>query len=153
MSLAATLGFTRIGADDDVVILRAAVGAEHTNMHGTGHGGFVYALADEAFALASNAGDADAVAVSVHMDYFRAVRPGDLLEARAVAENVGRRLATYRVELRATPPGWSGEPDDAGGAPVDAPTGALGGPLVALFTGTVYRRERVAASDASRPSS
>mgnify|MGYP002737857315 FL=1 len=123
MSLADTLGFQQLLLERDHAVLRTMVGAGHTNMHGTGHGGFVYALADEAFALASNSGDADAVALSVHMDYFRAVRPGDVLMAEARAEHVGRRVATYRVEVRS-------------GDALEAP----GEELVALFTGTVYRR-------------
>src|SRR5690554_5147847 len=133
MSLADTLGFQQLLLERDHALLRAVVGAGHTNVHGTGHGGFVYALADEAFALASNSGDADAVALSVHMDYFRAVRPGDALVAEARAEHVGRRVATYRVEVR-----LAGEGESAG-----ANGGANGGAdVVALFTGTVYRRPR-----------
>src|SRR5690554_4488037 len=128
MSLADTLGFQQLLLERDHAKLRAVVGEGHTNMHGTGHGGFVYALADEAFALASNSGDADAVALSVHMDYFRAVRPGDSLVAEARAEHVGRRVATYRVEVRLAVDG--GGPDAQ---------------VVALFTGTVYRRARAEA--------
>lgn len=125
MSLAVTLGFQRAPAPDGAVRVRARVGEGHVNMHGTAHGGFLYALADEAFALASNAGDADAVALSTHMDYFRAVRVGDDVEAEARAEHLGRRVATYRIEVR------------VGAAPV------------ALFIGTVYRRPR----EEARPSS
>ncbi len=75
MSLASTLGFQQLVLEPDHALLRAEVGKNHTNMHGTGHGGFVYALADEAFALASNSGDADAVALSVHMDTSRPCTP------------------------------------------------------------------------------
>lgn len=124
MSFAVTLGFERAPAPDGVVRLRARVGEGHVNMHGTAHGGFLYALADEAFALASNAGDADAVALSTHMDYFRAVRVGDDLEAEARAEHLGRRVATYRIDVR------------------------VGAEPVALFVGTVYRRPR----EEARPS-
>lgn len=134
MSLADTLGFQQLLLERDHAVLRTMVGAGHTNMHGTGHGGFVYALADEAFALASNSGDADAVALSVHMDYFRAVRPGDALVAEARAEHVGRRVATYRVEVR-----LDGEGEDAARE------------VVALFTGTVYRRARSEAGASARP--
>ena len=42
----------------------------HLNLHGTVHGGFLYALADSAFALASNS-RGPAVALSCRMDYFR----------------------------------------------------------------------------------
>lgn len=135
MSLANTLGFQQLLLTRDHARLRAVVGEGHTNMHGTGHGGFVYALADEAFALASNSGDADAVALSVHMDYFRAVRPGDALVAEARAEHLGRRVATYRVEVRLA---GTAEADDA--------------ELVALFTGTVYRRPRQETATRTQPS-
>ncbi|MEZ0347769.1 MAG: hydroxyphenylacetyl-CoA thioesterase PaaI [Thermus sp.] len=86
----------------------------HLNLHGTAHGGFLYALADSAFALASNS-RGPAVALSCRMDYFRPLYPGALVEARAVEVNLSRRTATYRVEVVSE------------------------GKLVALFTGTVFR--------------
>ena len=86
------------------------VRADHLNLHGTAHGGFLYALADSAFALASNT-RGPAVALSCRMDYFRPLGAG----ARAVEVNLSRRTATYRVEVVSE------------------------GKLVALFTGTVFR--------------
>ncbi|MFN3368760.1 MAG: phenylacetic acid degradation protein PaaD, partial [Thermus sp.] len=35
-------------------VVSGVVGEAHLNLHGTAHGGFLYALADSAFALASN---------------------------------------------------------------------------------------------------
>jgi len=96
----------------------AAVGgrveARHLNLHGTAHGGFLYALADSAFALASNA-RGPAVALSCRMDYFRPLALGAEVEARAVEVHLSRRTATYRVEVVSE------------------------GKLVALFTETVFR--------------
>lgn len=97
--------------------LVARVRPEHLNFHGSCHGGFLYSLADAAFALASNAHPVAAVALSTHMEYFKAVHEGEALEARASEENLGRRTATYRIEIR------------------------RGAELVALFTGTVFRKE------------
>jgi acyl-CoA thioesterase len=97
--------------------LGARVGPQHLNFHGSCHGGFLYSLADAAFALASNSHGVAAVALSTHMEYFKAVREGDALEALATEENLGRRTATYRIEIR------------------------RGAELVALFTGTVFRKE------------
>lgn len=131
MSFARLLGFEALPAEVGAARLRATVGVEHLNMHGSAHGGFLYSLADEAFARASNSREADAVALSVAMEYFRAVLPGDVLEARASEEHLGRHVATYRVEVlreRAV---------DAGVAAFE---------VVALFTGTVYRRDRRAAT-------
>jgi len=97
--------------------LSARVGPQHLNLHGSCHGGFLYSLADAAFALASNSHKVAAVALSTHMEYFKAVREGEVLEAIATEENLGRRTATYRVEIR------------------------RGVERVALFTGTVFRKE------------
>jgi len=94
--------------------LRAVVGPQHTNFHNTAHGSFLYALADEAFALACNS-RGPAVALSTRMDYFRPVRAGDVVEARAREVHVGGRTSTYEVEL------------------------SSGGSLVALFIGMAYR--------------
>lgn len=89
---------------------------EHLNMHGSAHGGFIYSLADGAFALASNSHDVPAVALSTHIEYLEAGRAGDELEAVAEEIYLGYRTAHYRVQVRR-----------------DAK-------LIAVFTGTVYRR-------------
>jgi acyl-CoA thioesterase len=127
VSFARLLAFEALQAEAGRARLRATVGPEHVNMHGSAHGGFLYSLADEAFAVASNSREADAVALSVTMDYFRAVFPGDVLEARASEEHLGRRVATYRVEVLRERPDEDGHVDTE---------------PVALFLGTVYRRER-----------
>lgn len=96
-------------------IVAAWVKPEHLNIHGACHGGFLYSLADAAFALASNAHDIPAVALTTQMQYFKPVNVGDYLEAHASQENLGRRTATYRIEILS------------------------GARKVALFTGTVFR--------------
>lgn len=88
---------------------------EHTNSLGSAHGGFLYSIADAAFALASNSHGAIAVALSTHMEYLAPTKPGDLIEAIATEAHLGRRAAVYQIELR------------------------VGETLVALFTGTVHR--------------
>lgn len=95
-------------------VVAGEVRAEHLNLHGTVHGGFLYALADSAFALASHS-RGPAVALSCRMDYFRPLSAGARVEARAQEVNLSRRTATYRVEVVSE------------------------GKLVALFTGTVFR--------------
>lgn len=89
---------------------------EHLNNWGSAHGGFLYAMADAAFALASNSHGALAVALSTHMEYLRPCRPGDLLTAVATEVHLSRRVGVYRIEIR------------------------TGDVLVAVFTGTAHRR-------------
>ncbi|HXF69508.1 MAG TPA: hydroxyphenylacetyl-CoA thioesterase PaaI [Thermoflexus sp.] len=88
---------------------------EHLNLHGTAHGGFLYTLADAAFALASNSHGIRAVALSTHMEFLRPVQAGDQMEAIAEEIYRGTRMALYRVEVRRQ------------------------GEAVAWFTGWVYR--------------
>ena len=83
-------------------VVAGEVRADHLNLHGTAHGGFLYALADSAFALASNT-RGPAVALSCRMDYFRPLGAGARVEARAVEVNLSRRTATYRVEVVSAP--------------------------------------------------
>ena len=125
MSYAASLGMQVLQASPELTRVTLTVTEAGLNMHGTAHGGLIFSLADEAFAVISNL-EAQAVAADTHMSFFRAARAGDRLIARATPERVGRTLATYRVEVRR----------------VEGPGEEEGGELLALFTGTVARRER-----------
>lgn len=89
---------------------------EFLNSWGSAHGGFLYSLADAAFALASNSHGTLAVALAAHIEYLQASSSGAAVEALATEVHLGRRTAVYRVEVRSGPN------------------------LLAIFTGTVYRR-------------
>ncbi len=113
----AHLGFEVVAVGEGQARLVARVRPEHLNLHGSAHGGFLYALADAAFAFASNSRGVPAVALSAHIEYFRPAHEGDVLEAVATETHLGRRVATYQVRI------------------------CKDTTLVALFTGTVYRME------------
>lgn len=89
---------------------------EHLNNWGSAHGGLLFSLADSAFALASNSHGTLAVALSAHMEYVKATKVGDTVEAIAREVSLTRGTGVYQVEVR------------------------RGDELIALFTGTVYRR-------------
>ncbi|MFB9993703.1 hotdog fold thioesterase [Deinococcus oregonensis] len=124
MTYAATLGITVLLATPQRTHLTLTVSGAGLNMHGTAHGGLLFSLADEAFAVISNL-EAQAVAVETHLSFFQAAREGDVLHAIATPERVGRTLATYRVELRRRSASNNSAED---------------GELLALFLGTVSRR-------------
>lgn len=69
------------------------------NFHGTPHGGAVYALADAAFAAASNARGQTAVALETNISYLEAVPVGETLAATAEETHDGGRTAEYEVEV------------------------------------------------------
>ena len=63
------------------------------------HGGFVFTLADTAFAFACNAYDDVTVAGAASIDFLRPVFLGDELKAVALEEHRGRRGGVYAAEV------------------------------------------------------
>ncbi len=108
------LGIEEIEKGEGWAKVVATVGPQHLNFHGYAHGSFIYALADEAFALACNS-RGPAVGRSTTMEFFLPVRQDARLEAVAREVYLGGRTSSYLVEVR----GEDG--------------------LVALFLGTAYR--------------
>jgi len=96
--------------------LQVQLKPEHLNNWGSAHGGLLFSLADSAFALASNSHGPLAVALSAHIEFLKPSRVGDTLAATATEINRTQRTAVYRIEVR------------------------TGESLVALFTGTVFRK-------------
>jgi acyl-CoA thioesterase len=97
--------------------VRGTVRPEHLNSLGMAHGGYLYTLADTAFAFASNSRGVSAVAISAHMEYLQSGCEGDTLEATATEVHLGYRTSVYRAEVR------------------------KGDTLLAIFTGTAYRMQ------------
>ena len=65
------------------------------NLHAVAHGGAIFALADQAFGMAANCGEADRVAVSVHIQYIAPASGSLVAIAEKVADN--GRYSTFRV--------------------------------------------------------
>lgn len=63
--------------------LSMTVAPHMTNGHGMAHGGYVFALADSAFAFACNAHDERAVAAQCQIAYLRPAKLGERLTAEA----------------------------------------------------------------------
>jgi len=93
------------------------VTSDMLNAVGITHGGVTFALADFAFAVASNSHGKAAVAITAQINYPSASRVGEQLVAEAREANRTGRTGLYNIEVR------NGE-----------------GKLMAQFTGTVYRR-------------
>lgn len=76
---------------------RLTIEESHLNFHGIPHGGAIYALADAAFAAASNAEGTDAYALETNISYLEAVPAGTVLEAAADRTHETSRTAEYEV--------------------------------------------------------
>jgi acyl-CoA thioesterase len=114
---AARNGIELLEVAEGRALARLTVSAEHLNAAGVVQGGAVFTLADFAFAAASNSRGNVALAIEAHVTFLRAVRSGVLL-AEAKEEGGSRRLSTCTVRVT----------DEKG-------------ELVALFTGTAYRKD------------
>jgi acyl-CoA thioesterase len=69
------------------------------NGHGICHGGFVFALADSAFAFACNSFNRRTVAQSNTITYLRPARLGETLTARAVQTAIAGRSGITDVTV------------------------------------------------------
>lgn len=89
---------------------------EMLNGHNTCHGGYIFTLADSAFAYACNSHNQNTVASACHIDFLAPARECDVLEAEAIERSLAGRTGVYDVTVR-----------------------LLGGKTVALFRGKSYR--------------
>ena len=78
---------------------RMRVTKEMTNMHGTAHGGWLFFLADEAFAHACNQNGPPAVAHSAQVTFLRPAAVDDELVAEAVEVSRYGRSGVYDVNI------------------------------------------------------
>ncbi|SEO67872.1 acyl-CoA thioesterase [Methylobacterium sp. ap11] len=93
------LGMTLDHAGPGEAVLSMRVRDDMTNGHGSCHGGFIFALADSAFAFACNAHDQRAVAQHCAVTFLRPGRRGEVLTARAVERVREGRSGIYDVTV------------------------------------------------------
>ncbi|KXK58094.1 aromatic compound degradation protein PaaI [Micromonospora rosaria] len=93
------LGIELVSAGEGVAVARMRVTATMLNGHAIAHGGFVFLLADTAFALACNSRGLVTVAAGAEISFVRPVRAGDLLVARAAERTRYGRSGIYDVTV------------------------------------------------------
>jgi len=67
------------------------------NGHGTCHGGYIFMLADSAFAFACNSHNFNTVGAGCTIDYLAPARAGDMLVAEAVERALSGKTGVYDV--------------------------------------------------------
>jgi phenylacetic acid degradation protein PaaD len=70
------------------------------NGHGICHGGMIFALADSAFAFASNSRGGNVVAAGATVDFISPATVGEELEATATERHLQGRSGIYDVTVR-----------------------------------------------------
>ncbi|MBA1154669.1 hydroxyphenylacetyl-CoA thioesterase PaaI [Microvirga mediterraneensis] len=81
-------------------VLSMTIRSDMTNGHGICHGGFIFTLADSAFAFACNTYDQRTVAQHCAVTFLLPGRRGDRLTAHAVERNRSGRSGIYDVTVR-----------------------------------------------------
>jgi acyl-CoA thioesterase len=97
---------------------KMTVRKEMCNGHGITHGGISYSFADSALAFASNSQGKKCMSIETSISHLKRIITGDVLVATAVERSLSHRLGVYDITV----------------AKED-------GTIVALFKGTVYRKE------------
>ncbi|HYQ51671.1 MAG TPA: hydroxyphenylacetyl-CoA thioesterase PaaI [Pseudomonas sp.] len=93
------LGISLLEAGPGQARLRMPVRADMIQGHGTCHGGFLFALADSAFAFACNSYDEATVALGCSIDYIAPALCGDVLTASAAEMSRKGRTGLYDVRI------------------------------------------------------
>lgn len=79
--------------------LAFTVREEFTNGHGMCHGGYIFMLADSAFAFACNSHNQRAVAASAAIEFIAAAQRGDTLTAECTEQSRGGRSGLYDTRV------------------------------------------------------
>jgi len=77
------------------------VRADMLNGHATCHGGYIFMLADSAFAFACNSHNLSTVGAACTIDYLAPGRVGDVLVAEAVEQALQGKTGIYDVTVKA----------------------------------------------------
>jgi acyl-CoA thioesterase len=96
----AALGIESVEISPGRAVLRMAVTESMINGHGIAHGGYVFMLADTAFACACNYPGSVTVAAQAEIDFLAPVQLGDLLVAEAVERIRRGRSGIYDITVR-----------------------------------------------------
>lgn len=93
------LGIEIVAVAPGAATLRMRVRPDMVNGHGSCHGGFIFAVADSAFAYACNSFNHRAVAAGVDINFLAPAHLGDTLTAVGHARHQGGRSGVYDIEV------------------------------------------------------
>ncbi|MBZ4019145.1 hydroxyphenylacetyl-CoA thioesterase PaaI [Streptomyces purpurogeneiscleroticus] len=94
------LGIELLEADQGSAVLRMTVGETMVNGHGIAHGGYLFLLADTAFACACNSHGPVTVAAGADVTFVAPAKQGDVLLARAEERTRYGRSGIYDVSVQ-----------------------------------------------------
>ena len=93
------LGMSLIDIRPGSAVMSMPVRADMANGHGMCHGGFMFLLADSAFAFACNSHNQRAVAAGAEIHFVAPAKVGDVLTAQTNEQHRGGRSGFYDVRV------------------------------------------------------
>ena len=99
-SASQAMGMRLLSAAPGCARVGMSVRADMIQGHGTCHGGYLFALADSAFAFACNSYNQNTVASGCSIDFLAPAREGDVLEAEAIERSLSGRTGVYDITVR-----------------------------------------------------
>jgi acyl-CoA thioesterase len=93
------LGMRIVSVAPGYAVMTMTVRADMLNGHATCHGGFIFALADSAFAFACNSHNLTTVAAGCTIEYLAPAREGDLLTATGRERTLAGRSGIYDIDV------------------------------------------------------
>jgi acyl-CoA thioesterase len=94
------LGMELVQVGEGTAVVQMRVALQMLNGHSIGHGGYVFMLADTAFACACNSDGRPTVAAGADISYIAPVHEGDVLVATAAERARYGRSGIYDVTVR-----------------------------------------------------
>ena len=93
------LGMRIVNVAPGRATLTMAVRSDMLNGHAICHGGFIFTLADSAFAFACNSYNLNTVASGCAIDFLAPAREGDVLTANAQERSMAGRTGVYDIDV------------------------------------------------------
>ena len=94
------LGMQILSVKPGYAMIAMPVRADMVNGHHICHGGFIFTLADSAFAFSCNSYNQNTVASSCNIDFLAPAREGDVLEAESIERSLSGRTGVYDITVR-----------------------------------------------------
>ena len=95
-----TMGMELLYCKPGTASMRMTIEDKHLNGHQMCHGGFIFTLADSAFAFSCNSYNQNTVASSCNIDFLAPAREGDVLEAESIERSLSGRTGVYDITVR-----------------------------------------------------
>ncbi len=97
--MARHLGIEVLAVEEDFARVGLQVRGEHLNALGRAHGIILYALADQALAVAANSGGDSAMVLEAKISFLNGVEEGTRLEAEARPVERKRKIGFWDVKV------------------------------------------------------